>query len=389
MSLDNTNFQLILLSLTTILLSLSIHLANHMENLLNAEIFTKTFEDLSVGVGIFQVLDLDDVRSIRYVFMNKVILYEMRKKKEEVFGKFITEVAPEAYEHEAGIKVVETYRQVAKEGGSINLGLVKYSNHMVAGTYECSVHHIKDNYIYVMLRNVTELEQTKIELEQKNNELTQFSYVASHDLREPLRTISSFVQIIQRKYDGKLDEEANKLLGFITDATRRMKNLINDLLDYSSIGKGKEMVIVDCKKLVEIIQQDLEVLIKDTSTTIEVGELPKVNGFETELRLLFQNLISNGIKFSKPGIAPIIRLVATELDCWTFTIQDNGIGIADENKAKIFNAFQRLHNRSEYEGTGIGLAHCKKIIDLHKGNIWVESTPGLGSIFYFTIPSQL
>lgn len=144
-----------------------------MDNQFSLDILTKTFDDLPTGVGIFKVLDVDSINSIQYVFMNKVVLYEMRKNKEEVFGKLISEVAPEAYEHEGGRMVMETYRKVAKEGGVVNLGLVEYSNHMVAGTYECSVHHIQDNYVYVMLRNVTELELTKIKLEEANKELQQ------------------------------------------------------------------------------------------------------------------------------------------------------------------------------------------------------------------------
>ena len=358
-----------------------------MKNLINLEILSKTLDDLPNGVGIFQVVDLNDIKSIRYVFMNKVVLYEMRKKREEVFGKRIIEVAPEAYEHKVGLQVVETYRKVAAEGGSVNLGLVEYSNHMVAGTYDLSVHHIQDNYVYVMLRNVTELEKTKNELELKNKELNQFAHRVSHDLKEPVRTISSFTKLIEDKYKGLLDKKADEYLSLISVATDRMKILIDDLLEYSMIGKQGEMVNVDCRKLVEDIQQDLQTKIKETNSTIEIGQLPVVNGYETELRLLFQNLISNGIKFSKSGLSPKIKIYAIEQDGWTFIIQDNGIGIADEYKNKIFNIFQRLHNRSEYEGTGIGLAYCKKIAELHKGDIWVDSKLNEGSSFYFTIPN--
>lgn len=360
-----------------------------MKDVLNIDILIKTFDDLTVGVGIFQITDLNDIKSIRYVFMNKVILYEMRKNQEEVFGKRIIDVAPEAFEHEAGLQVIETYRKVAKEGGSINLGLVEYSNHMVAGTYECSVHHIKDNYVYVMLRNVTELEQAKNELEQKNKELNEFAYIASHDLKAPLYNIANLIRVLERKYKGKLDEQADTILNFMSEATGRMKNLINDLLDYSSIGNEKEMITVDCQELVEIIQQDLESKIKETNTVIEVDALPKIQGFETGLRSLFQNLISNAIKFSKPEVTPKIKISAIEQNGWTFVIEDNGIGIADKHKDKIFSIFKRLHSKEEYEGTGIGLAHCKKIIDLHKGELWVDSKPGSGSTFYFTIPNHL
>lgn len=360
-----------------------------MKNPLDIEILTETFDDLPVGVGIFQVHDLNDIESIRYVFMNKVVLYEMRKEREEVFGKKIIEVAPEAYEHEGGILVMETYRKVAAEGGSINLGLVEYSNHMVAGTYECSVHHIRDNYIYVMLRNVTELERTKNELELKNKELTQFAYIVSHDLKAPLHTISGFVQLIGNQYQELFDEKAQELFSYLSKATQRMTRLITDLLDYSGIGQEKKLTLVDCEKIVKVVQQDLAIKIKETNTTFDVGALPKVKGFETELRMLFQNLINNAIKFNKPGTSPKISIHAKEENGWTFYIQDNGIGIADKHKDKIFSVFQRLHSTSEYEGTGIGLAHCKKIINLHKGDIGVTSKVGHGSTFYFTIPDLL
>ncbi|MBO6621468.1 MAG: GHKL domain-containing protein [Balneola sp.] len=360
-----------------------------MLNPLDIEILTETFDDLPVGVGIFEVLDLNDIKSIRYVFMNKVVLYEMRKEREEVFGKKIIEVAPEAYEHEGGVLVMETYRKVAAEGGSINLGLVEYSNHMVAGTYECSVHHIRDNYVYIMLRNVTELESTKNDLENKNKELTQFAYIVSHDLKEPLNTISGFVQLIEDQYQKLFHQEAQELFSYISNATKRMARLITDLLDYSGIGQGKKLTCVDCDKLVEVVQQDLAIKIKETNTTFDIGKLPEVKGFETELRLLFQNLINNAIKFCKPGTSPKISIHAKEQDGWTFYIQDNGIGIADEHKDNIFSVFQRLHTTSEYEGTGIGLAHCKKIIELHKGDIGVISKEGEGSTFYFTIPDTL
>jgi len=357
-----------------------------MKDLLNIEILTKTFDDLPHGVGIFHVLDLNDINSIQYVFMNKVILYEMRKERDEVFGKRIIEVAPEAYQHEGGLQVIETYRKVAAEGGSINLGLVEYSNHMVAGTYECSVHHIEDNYVYVMLRNVTDLEKAKNELEQKNKELGQFAHIVSHDLKEPLNSLAGLLGLLENECEGKLDEKAKEIFSLISKSTARMKNLIRDILDYSSIGQEKEKTYVDCNKLVEDIKEDLQTIIKETNASIEFGDLPVVKGYPTELRLLFQNLISNAIKFCKPGVAPKIIISAKEQNGWTFAIQDNGIGIADANQEKIFAIFKRLHSRSEIDGTGIGLTHCKKIVELHKGKIWVDSRPGKGSTFCFTIP---
>lgn len=357
-----------------------------MQHAMDLDILTKTFDDLPVGIGIFHVPDLNDIRSIKYVFMNKVILYEMRKERDEVFGKRITEVAPEAFEHEGGLLVIETYRKIAAEGGSINLGLVEYSNHMVAGTYECSVHHIQKNYVYVMLRNVTELEQTKNELEKKNKELSQFAYIVSHDLKAPLNTITMFAQLLEEQYEEVFDKEAKELLIFISEATKRMATLISDLLEYSFSGQGTKLSQVDCKSLVEVVQKDLAVKIIETNASLDVGHLPTITGYETELRMLLQNLINNALKYNTPGESPKISIYAKEQDGWTFYVKDNGIGIANENRDKIFNVFQRLHDNEEYDGTGIGLAHCKKIVDLHNGSIGVTSEVGKGSTFYFSIP---
>lgn len=353
----------------------------------SVDILSKTFDDLPIGIGIFHVEDVDDIKSIRYVFMNKVVLYEMRKDADEVIGKKIIEVAPEAFEHEGGVMVMETYQKIAKEGGSINLGLVEYSNHMVAGTYECSVHHIEENYVYVMLRNVTDLEQAKNELEVKNKELSQFAYIVSHDLKEPLRNFKNITEILRDDYKDVIDDEGNKLLNFISGGTNRMIQIINDLLDYGSVGKQKEITAINCNELVNIILQDLGSLIKDHKANIIVNNLPTINGYRTELRLLFQNLINNAIKFNKPGENPRVEISAEQKDGWTFSVKDNGIGISTENKDKVFNVFERLHSKSEYEGTGIGLAHCKKITDLHGGKIWIESDLGKGSTFYFNIPA--
>ncbi len=184
------------------------------ENLLSLDLLIKTFDDLSIGVGIFQIPDINDLESIRYVFMNKMLLYEMRKTKEEVFGKRIIEVAPEAYQHEVGVQVIETYFKVVAEGGSINLGLVEYSNDMVAGTYECSAHHIQDNLIYVMLRNVTEIEQIKNELELKNKKLKQYSSLERRKFSQTVK-YSPIPTMIHK--DGKvlaLSDEWIRLTGY-------------------------------------------------------------------------------------------------------------------------------------------------------------------------------
>jgi PAS domain S-box-containing protein len=225
-----------------------------------------------------------------------------------------------------------------------------------------------------------------MELENKNRELEQFAYVASHDLQEPLRTTSSFIELFREKYAGQLDEETDTMLNYITQANDRMKVLIKDLLDYSRIGRKTVMEEVDCNQVLEDVLADLSVSIQETGTVIKAEMLPVISGYPTELKQLFQNLVSNSIKFRKPGMQPVIRVSAEQKkDCWQFAVADNGIGIEEEFRERIFIIFQRLHTRSEYEGSGIGLSHCKKIAELHGGKIWVDSRPGKGSIFYFTI----
>ena len=237
--------------------------------------------------------------------------------------------------------------------------------------------------------NVTlerKVQQRTAELERKNKELEQFAYVASHDLQEPLRTTTGFVEALRKQYKGMLDDHADRYLDYIAQSSDRMKTLIKDLLDYSRIGREKQFVPVDCNVMLNEVKADLQTVIRESEAVIEVGELPVLNALPTELKLLFQNLISNSIKFRKAGTPPLVRINAQrENGYWKFAVRDNGIGIDPSHQDRIFIIFQRLHNRSDYEGSGIGLAHCKKIVELHGGEIWVESASGKGSTFFFTI----
>jgi PAS domain S-box-containing protein len=223
-------------------------------------------------------------------------------------------------------------------------------------------------------------------LQVKNQELEQFVYIASHDLQEPLLTVSNFISLLQTEYGHLHDEDGNMYMDFIKQAAERMRFLIKDLLDYSRIGKVKETEQVDVNQLLENIMDDLDTRIEETGAQIHYEHLPTVKAYHTELRQLFQNLISNAIKFAKEGIAPVINIAAKVYNNgWEFTVQDNGIGIEPKHSEKIFLIFQRLHNRDDYPGNGIGLANCKKIVAMHNGNISVESTPGIGSVFHFTL----
>jgi len=230
------------------------------------------------------------------------------------------------------------------------------------------------------------IEKMNIKLTSSNKEIEQFAYIASHDLQEPLKTISNYVGLFEKKYKGKLDQDADLYLAVIGRATGRMQLLIRDLLDYSKIDKDKNKTAIDCNILLKDILNDMAVSISESKADVYSEQLPIVNGYLSGLKSLFQNLISNAIKFRKSDQNPIINITAQANDKeWIFAIKDNGIGIDKIYYKKLFIIFQRLHNKDEYAGTGIGLAQCKKIIDLHEGKIWLESELENGSTFYFTI----
>lgn len=238
---------------------------------------------------------------------------------------------------------------------------------------------------------INELEVANAELEQyvfTNQELKQFAYTASHQLQEPLRTVTNYMNILEEDYSGVLDHNAIGYLQIVKDATRRMSMLINTLLEFSRLGRDKKLLKTDCGYLIKGVIGDLEYLVKSSDAYIEVGDMPELLLYQTEFRQLIQNLIINGIKFQKEGNRPVIKIRSERVhDSWKFSVSDNGIGLDPVFSNKIFDLFQRLHpDESEYEGMGVGLAFCKKIVQLHHGEIWVDSVPGGGSVFKFTIP---
>ena len=226
----------------------------------------------------------------------------------------------------------------------------------------------------------------QVELEAQNKELEQFAYIASHDLQAPLRTVSNYMQVFEEDYLHKLDDNARNYIQRVNMATERMHVLIKALLNISRLGIDKRLNSVDCKKIVADVIADIGVLIKNAGAIIEIGELPSMPLYEVEMRQLFQNLLTNSIKFCKKGIPPIIKIYSEKIgNQWKFSVSDNGIGIAPVHFERIFFIFQRLNSTNESEGYGIGLANCKKIVELHKGEIWVESVLEQGSTFNFTI----
>ncbi len=223
---------------------------------------------------------------------------------------------------------------------------------------------------------------------QKIIELESFIHVASHDLQEPLRKIKTFGEILQNKAQDVLNERQHKYLNYIVTGAVRMQQLLEDLVQFSRAIKISEKEVVDLDRVVKTVLDDLGLLIAEKGAQVEVQTLPELRANAVQMQQLFQNLISNALKFCRQD--PQIQItVQSQAEDWQFSVQDNGIGIAAADTERIFTAFQRLHNKKDYPGSGLGLAICQKVILQHQGRIWIESTPGQGSRFCFTLPKEL
>ena len=225
------------------------------------------------------------------------------------------------------------------------------------------------------------------ELKRSNSELEQFAYVASHDLQEPLRMVSSYTQLVMKRYGERLDGDAKEFMNFVVDGAARMKQLIEDLLAYSRVGtRGKEFKPVPVEQALKRAVTNLRAAIEESGAEITHDALPTVNADEVQLAQLFQNLIGNALKFRGAGKPHVHVSCLEKEDALEFHVSDNGIGIEPQYFERIFMLFQRLHTKGDYPGTGIGLAICKKVVERHGGRLWVESEPGKGSSFNFTLP---
>jgi light-regulated signal transduction histidine kinase (bacteriophytochrome) len=234
-----------------------------------------------------------------------------------------------------------------------------------------------------------QLKLTVKKIERSNKELQKFADVVSHDLHEPLRTVSSFIDLLAKRYKGQLDEKADRYIAFALEGVDRMSKMISDLAAYAKIGTHtREFTPADLEEILKQVKASLNKSVEESNTEITHDPLPQIDGEETQLAQLFQNLIGNAIKFRKKDVPPRVH-ISSELKEkeWLFGVHDNGFGISPEFHDRIFVIFQRLHTREEFAGTGLGLSVCKKIVERHGGCIWVESQTGQGSTFYFTLPA--
>lgn len=369
----------------------------------------------NVPNGIFLLLD----KNYRFILVEGQALKDIGYEKEKVEGKTIYEVFPPDI-----LERIEPIYHAALSGESKTIEFVAKKNQHTFLTSYLPVKNTDGTIDYAIvvgfdieplkqaererelriqeLRKLNErllseiskrnnaekvLNQYTEELQEKNKELAQFAYVASHDLQEPLRMITSYIELISRKLKTRLDADEQEFIKFVIDGANRMKILINDLLEYSRVGtRGREFKQVNLEELLKKILQDLSIAVAETDTIVTHDPLPEVIGDEFQLQQLFQNLLTNAIKFRKKEETPKIHIGVKEHDeNWEFSISDNGIGIPMDQAERIFMIFQRLHSREEYPGSGIGLAIAKKIVERHGGKISVESEPGKGSTFRFTL----
>jgi PAS domain S-box-containing protein len=335
-------------------------------------------------------------REGRYLFINRAYERTFGVRRDEVIGKTARDIFPQAQadRYEADDRKVWETRQtmqvedsVQQEDGLHTYVVVKFLLREPDGTPYAICGIATD---ITKSRLAEQLAAQAEELARSNRELEQFAYVASHDLQEPLRMVASYVQLLARRYKGKLDTDADEFIHYAVEGANRMQQLINDLLAYSRVStRGRAFAPTECERLLSDVLSNLRVVIAETQATITHDPLPTVVADSTQLAQVFQNLIGNAIKFRRPGESPRIHVSAQqENGHWLFSVRDNGIGIDSQYFDRIFVIFQRLHTREEHPGTGIGLSICKRIVERHGGRIWVESQPGQGSVFYFTIPER-
>lgn len=355
----------------------------------------KRFEDVvsSTGEWIWEV-DSEG----RYTYCSPAVERILGYKPEEILGKYFyklfhpderNKLKNSAYEIFSRKELFQNLinRNVHKDGRSVILETSGVP--ILSAENKLLGYRGADRDITERIQAEQKLKQIMDDLFRSNSELEHFAFIASHDLQEPLRMISSYVQLLARRYKDKLDSDAEDFIAFAQDGAVRMQKMINDLLVYSRVGtRGKSFMPTSCEDILDQALKNLQIAIKESHAAITHDPLPTVMADSSQFTQLFQNLIGNALKF-RGDKTPKVHISAVGQNReWIFSMQDNGIGIETENLERIFLIFQRLHTRKQYTGTGIGLAVCKKIVERHGGRIWVESKPGKGSKFCFTVPKN-
>jgi PAS domain S-box-containing protein len=343
------------------------------------------------------IVSADEVGKIIYWnrAAQKIFGYEF----DEIIGRDLSSLMPERYRsaHKAGMERLRQTGETRVIGKTIELHGLRKNGIEFPLELSLSTWKTKEGTFFTgIIRDITErkdaesvLKQKTFDLERSNKELQQFAYVASHDLQEPLRMIAGFSQLLEQRHREQMDPGVRENVKMIIDSSKRMHSLISDLLDYSRVGAtDQKFVETRCDEVLDIAIKNLGSSVRESGAVIKRDLLPVIVADAGQLRQLFQNLLANAIKFTsqRPDVFVGCR---DQGDRWQFFVKDNGIGIDPEYFHKIFLIFQRLHGRDQFPGTGIGLAICKKVVEQHQGEIWVESSPGRGATFFFTISKNL
>ncbi|HBG25492.1 MAG: hypothetical protein A2Y10_14595 [Planctomycetes bacterium GWF2_41_51] len=353
------------------------------------ERYRSLFESIDEGFCIIQVIFDKNEKPVDYLFLSVNPAFERQTGIVNAVGKKMKDIAPMHEQH-----WFDTYGKVALTGESIRFenSAMQLGRHF--DVYAFRIGLPEERKVAVLFKDITErkkaeqkMKELNEELKRSNTELEDFANIISHDLREPLRAVTAFMELLKMRYKDKLDDKANEFIDFAMSGGKSMKNMLNGLLEYSRVQtEGVKFSEVDVNDILQNAINNLQIKITETSAEITNNKLPKINCDPSQLTQLFQNLIQNAIKF-KGNDNPKIHIGSKRQENgWLFYVRDNGIGIEQKYLERIFLIFHRVHARDKYEGTGVGLAVCKRIVERHRGKIWVESEPGKGATFFFTIP---